>query len=74
MVHFIILYGSFTGLGLYQFFKYSLAPIPAIIGAVVFVIVCTLITLLYDKYELKVKATLKRIKQNALKLFKRDKN
>tara|TARA_R110002049_G_scaffold87886_4_gene222457 strand:- start:1978 stop:3093 length:1116 start_codon:yes stop_codon:yes gene_type:complete len=74
VVHFIILYGSFTGLGLYQFFKYSLAPIPAIIGAVVFVIVCTLITLLYDKYELKVKATLKRIKQNALKLFKRDKN
>ena len=33
VIHFIILYGSFTGLGVYQFLKYSLSPTTAIIGA-----------------------------------------
>ena len=28
VVHFIILYGSFTGLGLYRFFHHALSPTP----------------------------------------------
>ena len=55
IIHFIILYGSFTGLGLYGFFHHELSPTTAIAGAVVFMIVCSFTALLYEKH----KATLK---------------
>lgn len=49
VVHFVILYGSFTGLGLYGFFNNALSPVVAITGAVVFMIVCTYAALQYEK-------------------------
>ena len=55
IIHFIILYGSFTGLGLYGFFHHELSPTTAIAGAVVFMIVCSFTALQYEKH----KATLK---------------
>ncbi len=76
VLHFIILYGSFTGLGLYRFFNHSLSPATAIIGAVVFMIVCSFTALLYEKHKKTIKATIKnsfqfvRIKiEPALKMF-----
>ena len=55
VIHFIILYGSFTGLGLYKFFHHELIPSTAIWGAVLFMIACTYLALLYDRHEMKLK-------------------
>ena len=60
VIHFIILYGSFTGLGLYRFFKYSLSPDWAIGGAIAFMVACTVLALVYDRHEVWVKERLHR--------------
>ncbi|MCL6265765.1 DUF1624 domain-containing protein [Flagellimonas sp. 2012CJ39-3] len=58
VIHFIILYGSFTGMGLYRFFKYSLSPSVVIAGALAFMVMCTYLALLYNKHEIEIKAQL----------------
>ena len=55
VIHFIILYGSFTGLGLYKFFHHELSPLVAITGAVLFMISCTYLALVYDTNEVAIK-------------------
>ena len=55
VIHFIVLYGSFTGLGLYKFLHHSLSPGFAIPGAVLFMVGCTYLSLLYNKHELEIK-------------------
>ncbi len=55
VIHFIILYGSFTGLGLYRFFDHSLAPAWVIPGAILFMISCSFAALQYDKHEIFIK-------------------
>jgi len=54
-IHFIILYGSFTGLGLYYFLDHSLSPIAVILGAIVFMIVCSYSALHYEKHKANIK-------------------
>ncbi|MEK6153670.1 heparan-alpha-glucosaminide N-acetyltransferase domain-containing protein [Flavobacteriaceae bacterium 3-367] len=49
VIHFIILYGSFTGLGLYRFLDHSLSPWTAIPGALAFILVCTYAALQYER-------------------------
>lgn len=56
VIHFIILYGSFTGLGLYKFFHHKLHPLLAIGGAVLFMLICTYLALQYNNRESEVKA------------------
>ena len=51
VVHFIILYGSFTGLGLYRFFHHSLAPELIIPGALLFMAVSTYTALQYERHK-----------------------
>ncbi|MDC6364848.1 MULTISPECIES: acyltransferase family protein [Flavobacteriaceae] len=58
VVHFIILYGSFTGLGLYKFFHHALTPSIVIPGALAFMIACTYLSLQYAKYESDIKGHL----------------
>ncbi|MDF0705857.1 MAG: heparan-alpha-glucosaminide N-acetyltransferase domain-containing protein [Bacteroidota bacterium] len=55
VIHFIILYGSFTGLGLYGFFNHSLSPEIVIPGALAFMVACTFLALQYNKYEAYIK-------------------
>lgn len=55
IVHFIILYGSFTGLGLYRFFNHSLSPYAVVIGAVVFMIASTYFALRYERNKPEIK-------------------
>lgn len=55
VIHFIILYGSFTGLGLYRFFYNTLSPEIAIFGAVVFMVICSFTALLYEKHKAIIK-------------------
>ena len=47
VIHYVFLYGSFTGLGFYRFWKYSLSPEVIIPGAFLFMILCTSAALLY---------------------------
>ena len=54
VIHFIILYGSFTGLGLYQFFHHTLTPAVAIPGALAFMGLCTWAALWYDRNEARI--------------------
>jgi len=56
IIHFIILYGSFTGLGLYRFFSHSLSPIVVIPGAILFMITCSALALKYEKHKTAIKA------------------
>lgn len=58
VIHFIILYGSFTGYGLYKYYHHSLTPEQAIPGAVIFMITSTALSLLYDKMEPGIKENL----------------
>jgi len=54
VIHFVILYGSFTGLGLYQFFHHTLTPAFAIPGALAFMGLCTWAALMYDRNEARI--------------------
>ena len=65
VVHFIILYGSFTGLGLYRFFNHSLAPAIVIPGALAFMFTCTFLSLKYNRHEVQIKSTINGIGQTA---------
>lgn len=56
VIHFIILYGSFTGFGLYRFFNHSLGPAVVILGAIAFMFSCTFLALTYNKRETEIKA------------------
>ena len=56
VIHFIILYGSFTGLGLYQYFHHSLSPTWVIVTAILFMILCSFTALLYEKHKVEIKS------------------
>jgi len=58
IVHYVILYGSFTSIGLYKFYRQSLSWEVAILGAVGFVVGVTAVVLLYPT---KVKPLLRRV-------------
>lgn len=51
VIHFMILYGSFTGIGLYRYLHQSLPPSFAIVGALAFMLCCTWAALAYDRHE-----------------------
>ena len=55
IIHFIILYGSFTGLGIYYFLHHSLSPIAVVIGAIVFMVTCSYAALQYEKRKASIK-------------------
>tara|TARA_R110002051_G_scaffold168769_7_gene239376 strand:+ start:1888 stop:3081 length:1194 start_codon:yes stop_codon:yes gene_type:complete len=57
VVHFIILYGSFIGLGLYYYFNHTLSPLVVIPGAVIFMVICTYIALYYENNKVVIKST-----------------
>ncbi len=63
VIHFVILYGSFTGLGLYAFFDHSLAPSIVIPGAVLFMILCSYAALYYDTNETLIKSSISQLLQ-----------
>ncbi|TVZ14007.1 heparan-alpha-glucosaminide N-acetyltransferase domain-containing protein [Maribacter sp. MAR_2009_72] len=56
VIHFIILYGSFTGVGLYRFFHHSLTPWIAIPGAIMFMFICSFLALKYEDHKIEFKA------------------
>jgi hypothetical protein len=60
IIHFVILYGSFTGLGLYQYLNHSLTPTIAVIGAIIFMTVSSFTALVYEKHKAQIKGTIAR--------------
>jgi hypothetical protein len=58
IIHFILLYGSFTGIGLYRFFHHSLNPWIAISGAILFMIASTFLALKYENHKEEIKSTI----------------
>lgn len=58
VIHFVILYGSFTGLGLYRFFYQSLSPGILIPAALTFMFVCSFLSLYYARKEDAIKQTI----------------
>lgn len=67
VIHFIILYGSFTGLGLYAFFHHTLTPWISVTGAVAFMIVCSFLALKYENRKTEIKTGANQL-LNLLKL------
>jgi uncharacterized membrane protein len=55
VIHFILLYGSFTGLGLYGFFHQTVPPVIVIPAAIVFMAACSIAALQYDKKQFLLK-------------------
>lgn len=49
IIHYIILYGTFTGYGLYYYFHHTLPPYVAIIGAIAFVMIVLLLSYWYNQ-------------------------
>lgn len=74
VIHFIILYGSFTGVGLYRFFDHSLIPGVIIPGAIAFMFVCTFLSLKYKEHEPELKVQVQQVflkgKAQGIELYK----
>ncbi len=49
VIHFIILFGSFTGVGLKRFFNEALNPNEAVVGAMLFIVIVCLISFYYAR-------------------------
>lgn len=61
IIHFIILYGSFTGVGLYRFFHHSLNPYLVVPGAILFMIASTYLALKYEDHKAELKVNVRAI-------------
>ncbi|WP_413994384.1 acyltransferase family protein [Maribacter sp. 2307ULW6-5] len=55
VIHFIVLYGSFTGLGLYHYFHHQLGVWTTILGALGFTFGCCLLALAYENNKVRLK-------------------
>ncbi|MDM9632139.1 heparan-alpha-glucosaminide N-acetyltransferase domain-containing protein [Robiginitalea aurantiaca] len=51
VIHFMVLYGSLTGIGLYQFWNQALTPVQVITGALIFMTFCTWAALSYNQHK-----------------------
>ncbi len=58
IAHFMILYGSLTGLGLYGFFNHSLSPSFIIPGAIAFMFLSTYSALQFEKHKETIKGNI----------------
>lgn len=66
VIHFMILYGSFTGLGLYRPFHHQLPPIVIVPGAIAFVMLTVFISFKYNLYKPDIDEKIAFVKQEFL--------
>ena len=71
VIHYIILYGSFTGLGLYRFFYHRLSPWQAVIGAILFILVTIFFTFIYTRKEALIDEKIDFVSEKILLFFKK---
>jgi uncharacterized membrane protein len=58
VIHFIVLYGSFTGMGLYRYWDHQLSPVAAVSGALIFMGFCTWAALVYSTHRGRIQKAL----------------
>ncbi|GLB52356.1 hypothetical protein NBRC110019_13960 [Neptunitalea chrysea] len=68
IIHFMLLYGSFTGLGLYKFFNHSLSPYVIVPGAIIFVLTNVFISFKYNLYKPEIDKKTALVKQEVMLL------
>tara|TARA_B100000767_G_C19777321_1_gene543433 strand:- start:4514 stop:5590 length:1077 start_codon:yes stop_codon:yes gene_type:complete len=51
IIHYFIFYGSLSGIGIYKYFKYSGSLVQSSVGALFFVIICLLLSVLIHRYK-----------------------
>lgn len=61
--HFVILYGSLTGLGFYAFLHHSLSPYIVVPGALIFMVACVYSALKYEDNKVAIKAKVGELTQ-----------
>ncbi|QWX85057.1 DUF1624 domain-containing protein [Cellulophaga sp. HaHaR_3_176] len=61
IVHYILLYGSFIGVGFYYFLNHTLSPSIVIPGAIVFIITSTSLALIYENKKVVIKSNINSI-------------
>jgi uncharacterized membrane protein len=69
VIHFIILFGSFTGVGVKRFYNQSLNPTEAVLGAILFIVVVCIISFYYARTNHFVYTIARKI----VSLFKKNK-
>lgn len=70
IIHYIILYGSFTGYGLYRFYKKSFNWAEATTYALLFMLICTLSAVVYHHFKPSLKTWITCVKHDFLKRLK----
>src|SRR5690606_14256913 len=65
VIHYMVLYGSFTGLGLYGFFHHSLSPAVIVPGAILFMLLCSPLALGYNRYQGQIKGQIANALESA---------
>ncbi|WCO03370.1 heparan-alpha-glucosaminide N-acetyltransferase domain-containing protein [Psychroserpens ponticola] len=63
VIHFIIIFGSFTGMGLKHFFSKSLTPIEVLFGAIIFMVLVCIISFHYVKTNAFIYSKLRQVFQ-----------
>ncbi len=66
VIHYFILYGSLTGVGIYKYYHHSFSWAQTIIGAFSFIIVCVLILYLYKIGKQKTRNFFMRLIKNII--------
>lgn len=69
VIHYIVLYGSFTGLGLYRFFSASLSPAIAVPGAILFMLLCSFLALRYNGMYARINSQIVLVQSSARNLL-----
>lgn len=69
VIHYIVLYGSFTGLGLYRFFSASLSPAIAVPGAILFMFLCSFLALRYNGMHARINSQIALVQSSARNLL-----
>lgn len=62
IIHYIILYGSLTGYGLYRFYHHQLTGYQSVFGAVCFIIVTVFLSFLYNEIKPIIREKIKSLR------------
>lgn len=71
IIHYIILYGSITGYGLYYLFHHKLSPYVVVGGALVFIAVVLYLSFLYNRKKPLLEETFEVVKQESKYILRR---
>lgn len=62
IIHYFILYGSLTGIGIYRYYNHSLTFPPTVLGAVAFIVSCIAVVIAADFAKKRIQALTRKSK------------